>query len=190
MKENIKIDKKTRDKMKKSLTLFRLIPNQFEIDLYLCLSELPVPEIIDFLDEELELHFERGYIERELDCPSTFFGLGDARAVIVLRSWDDLLNVAPILAHEMMHVVTYVSSIVATNINHEETSEVWAYFMSFYMTICLALIKEHNEQSKKNTTKKKVAKKKAKAKKTKKAVITEEKTEAEETPVKKGKKNK
>ena len=177
MKENSKIDKKTRDKMKKSLTLFRLIPNQFEIDLYLCLSELPVPEIIDFLDEELELHFERGYIERELDCPSTFFGLGDARAVIVLRNWDDILNVAPILAHEMMHVITYVSSIVATNINHEETSEVWAYFMSFYMTICLALIKEHNEQTNKKASKKKSKKAKAK-KKAKKAVITEEVEEA------------
>lgn len=158
MKKDNKKSSKTNTKTKNNnAILFQLLPNQYEIDLYLCLTKAPVPSIIDYLNETLDLGFDENTdIDMESDCPSTFFGLKTPKAVIVLKEWEDPVFTAPILAHEIMHVITYVSSIVSVDIDHLNTSEVWAYFMSFYMAVGMELIKQHikNEREEKKKNKK------------------------------------
>ena len=142
------------NKENKKVVLFQLLPNQYEIDLYLCLTKVPVPSIIDYLNETLDLGFdETTDIDTTSDCPSTFFGLKTPKAVIVLKEWEDPVFTAPILAHEIMHVITYVSEIVSVDIDHLNTSEVWAYFMSFYMAVGMELIKQHMKTEKENKKK-------------------------------------
>ena len=184
-KKSIAVEKKSKNK---NVVMFQLLPNQYEIDLYLCLTKVPVPTIIPYLNETLELGFdETTDIDMESDCPSTFFGLKTPRAVIVLKDWDDPVMYAPILAHELMHVVTYISSIVSIDVDHLNTSEVWAYFMSFYMAVGMELIRLHKEKEAKDADKKKAREKKAKAKKktAKKEVKETKATTAPKKPVKK-----
>lgn len=170
MKKDNKKSSKTNTKTKNNnAILFQLLPNQYEIDLYLCLTKVPVPSIIDYLNETLDLGFDENTdIDMESDCPSTFFGLKTPKAVIVLKEWEDPVFTAPILAHEIMHVITYVSSIVSVDIDHLNTSEVWAYFMSFYMAVGMELIKQHIKSEKEEKKKNKKASVKTKNKKPKK----------------------
>lgn len=157
---------KPNKKTNKNVMMFQLLPNQYEIDLYLCLTKVPVPSIIPYLNETLDLGFDENTdIDMESDCPSTFFGLKTPKAVIVLKDWEDPVYTAPILAHELMHVVTYISSIVSVDIDHLNTSEVWAYFMSFYMAVGMELIR-----LKMNDDKDKAKKARERAKKKKKDI--------------------
>ena len=192
MKKDNKKSSKTNKKAKNNnLVLFQLLPNQYEIDLYLCLTRVPVPEIIGYLNDTLDLGFDENTdIDMESDCPSTFFGLKTPKAVIVLKEWEDPVFTAPILAHEIMHVITYVSSIVSVDIDHLNTSEVWAYFMSFYMTVGMELIKQHIKSEKEEKKKSKPIKKSKKLKKVTKLELEEVMNNPKEKPKKKTKKNK
>lgn len=193
MKKDNKKSSKTNIKTKetKNVVLFQLLPNQYEIDLYLCLTKVPVPQIIGYLNETLDLGFDENTdIDTESDCPSTFFGLKTPKAVIVLKEWEDPVFTAPILAHEIMHVITYVSSIVSVDIDHLNTSEVWAYFMSFYMAVGMELIKQHIKAEKEEKKKGKKVKKTKKLKKVTKLELEDAMNKPKEKPNKKTKKKK
>ena len=191
-KKNTKKTKSNKqNKENKKVVLFQLLPNQYEIDLYLCLTRVPVPSIIEYLNETLDLGFDENTdIDMESDCPSTFFGLKTPKAVIVLKEWEDPTFIAPILAHEIMHVITYVSSIVSVDIDHLNTSEVWAYFMSFYMAVGMELIKQHIKSEKEEKKKGKKTKGSKKLKKITKLELEEAMNNSKEKPKKKTKKKK
>lgn len=161
-------------RVKDSIKLFQLLPNQYEIDVFLCVSELPTPEIIPYLNETLDLGFDYDTLRNfDADCPMTIFSAKLPKAVVVLRSVDNVIDYSSILAHELMHVATFISAVVDININHEETSEVWAYFMSFYMTVCMEIVSRYKEW-------KREEEKKAKAKAKKRREIKKKKKEAKE----------
>ena len=188
MKKDNKKSSKTSIKTKetKNVVIFQLLPNQYEIDLYLCLTKVPVPQIINYLNETLDLGFDENTdIDMESDCPSTFFGLKTPKAVIVLKEWEDPIFTAPILAHEIMHVITYISSIVSVDIDHLNTSEVWAYFMSFYMAVGMELIRQHIKSEKEDKKKGKKVKRSKKLKKVTNLELEDVMNNSKEKPKKK-----
>lgn len=161
--------------VKDAIKLFQLLPNQYEIDLFLCISELPTPEIIPYLNETLDLGFDYDTIKSfDADCPMTIFSSKLPKAAIVLRSVDNVIDYSSILAHELVHVATFISSIVDVDIDHLHTSEVWAYFMSFYMTVCMEIVSRYKDWKKEEAKKAKAKAKKKKANRTNKEINEKE----------------
>lgn len=130
-----------------SITVWELIPNQYNYDIYLCLSNESSLDTYNLLNEKYCLEFEPGInFDDTLDIVNSTCAANQElrKCVIILNKFENTIEDQTHLIHELFHMIT----IIADNIHMEisqTTSEAWAYFIDFYYKICVLSLSEHLE---------------------------------------------
>lgn len=140
---------------KKETVVWELIPNQYEWNILLCLSKESYLDLINMFNEKYDLDFDQNLIAFPDINPVTLFNFDKRKAIIVLREYNQQCSDYSTLAHEITHIITAIGQALNIPIDFDNTTEVWAYFMSFYMDICIQSLNEHINSKKKKTTKNK-----------------------------------
>ena len=128
-----------------STTVWTLIPNQYERDIYLVLSDESFYDIVTLLNDKYEFGWQDGIDFKKddtLTAPCTIANDETFKIVIILNKFDGSVKSYSNLAHEIYHVMTHISNSVDAEMT-DETTEHWAYFLSFYMDICGQVLNEH-----------------------------------------------
>lgn len=135
--------KKNKDNI---INVWRLIPNQFEFDMYLCLSNnRPIKELIPIFNQKYGLDFDMKLIDtcKDQNSDCTLFNYQKKLIIIVLNEYtQSAMNYATI-SHQIFHIITFISDSLNIPIDHEHTTEVWAYFMSFYVNVCIEILNDY-----------------------------------------------
>ena len=128
-----------------STTVWTLIPNQYERDIYLVLSDESFYDVVTLLNDNYGFGWKDGVDftkDDTLSAPCTIVNDETFKIVIILDKFDGSVKCYSNLAHELYHVMTHISSVTDAEMN-DTTTEHWAYFLSFYMDICGQVLNEH-----------------------------------------------
>ena len=132
-------------KEKKKTIAWDLIPNQYEYRIILVLSN----ENFDKICIKLNKQFKFGYIKNKdfkkdepNPGPCVICNNDERICAIILDEFSNTVHNQCTLVHELTHVSTLISDNVGLKIN-EETTESWAYFISFYYKVCIECLLEH-----------------------------------------------
>lgn len=128
--------------------MWTLIPNQYEWDIHLCLANNATNEqLLQVFNQNYNLQFEQEDWCSQIN-PCTLFNVNNRTAIIVLRSYNKRYTDYSILSHQILHIITMIAQQYNIPIDFDNTTEVWAYFMSFYMDICIQTLDQHLMQQK------------------------------------------
>ena len=128
-----------------STTVWTLIPNQYERDIYLVLSDESFYDVVTLLNNNYGFGWKDGVDftkDDKLSAPCTIANDETFKIVIILDKFDGSVKCYSNIAHELYHVMTHISNSVNAEMN-DLTTEHWAYFLSFYMDICGQVLNEH-----------------------------------------------
>lgn len=142
--------KKNKNKNKQHTVVWNLIPNQYEYQILLVLSTESFHNICKKLNKEYDFDYREGIDynrNEEITIPCCIANDEKRICAIILNEYSNSVFDQTSLAHELFHISTIISDNIGLQIN-QETTEAWAYFMSFYLKICLECLNEHLEESK------------------------------------------
>jgi hypothetical protein len=128
-----------------SVIVWELIPNQYDFEVYLCLSDENATETYGVLNSKYELGFIPGEdFDNTLDHvdSSCIANFELRKAVILLNKFDNTVEDQSHLVHELFHLVTIIAHNIHTEIN-QTTTECWAYLIDFYYKLCMLSLTEH-----------------------------------------------
>jgi hypothetical protein len=128
-----------------------LIPNQYEYKMILVLSTESFHTICTKLNKHYGFDYREGidYNKNdEISLPCCICNDDKRICAILIDKFTNSVYDQTTLTHELFHAMTIISENVGLKIN-QETTEAWAYFLSFYLKVCLECLKEHLKQSKK-----------------------------------------
>lgn len=133
-----------------STILWTLIPNQYERDIYLVLSDDSFYNIVKLLNKKYEFDWEEDTDFSKNDNitpPCTISNGNKFKIAIILDKFDGTSKCYSTLAHEIYHVMTLIAQATGAEMI-DEASEHWAYFLSFYMDMCAQSLNEHIKKNK------------------------------------------
>lgn len=128
-------------------TVWTLAPNQYERTIYLVLSEEPFYDIITLLNEKYNFGWEESVDfakDDDFSAPCTITNDEKFKIAVILNNFDGSIKCFSSLVHELYHVMTHISERTGAKMN-DETTEHWAYFLSFYTDMCLQVLDEHSK---------------------------------------------
>ncbi len=118
--------------------VWELEPNQYEYQIFLILSDSSYEDIINILNEKHNFNIEN---KSSFSMPCTVIDENTNKIAIILNDFNKSIYDYKVLSHEIFHIITYIADNRNININ-SHTSECWAYFMSFYIELCLQCLNE------------------------------------------------
>ena len=133
-----------------STTVWTLIPNQYERNIYLVLSDDSFYNIVKLLNKKYEFDWEEDTDFSKNDNitpPCTISNGNKFKIAIILDKFDGTSKCYSTLAHEIYHVMTLIAQETGAEMI-DEASEHWAYFLSFYMDMCAKSLNEHIKKNK------------------------------------------
>lgn len=137
-------------KEKKKTIAWDLIPNQYEYRIILVLSNERFDQICIKLNEKFNFGYikDKDFKKNEPNPgPCVICNEDERICAIILDEFSNSLHNQCTLTHELMHVSTLISNNIGLKIN-EETTESWAYFMSFYYKVCMECLLEYVKDNK------------------------------------------
>lgn len=137
---------------KEKITVWTLIPNQYEWNIHLCLSKKTFKELIPIFNKNYNLDFNNEQMhelinDNKNDC--TLFNIKNKTAIIVLRNYTKKSHDYSTIAHEIFHVASMIAQQLQIPMDYDSTTEVWAYFISFYMDVIIQTLNEYLKEQKK-----------------------------------------
>ncbi len=124
---------------------WELPPNIFEYKIILVLSN----ENFDKICRKLNKKFDFGYTEGKdftynEPHPGPCIIANEEKRIcaILLPEWNNNSYDYSVLAHEIVHIITLISGDIEQTVDNN-TTETWAYLMSFYLRVCIDCLNEH-----------------------------------------------
>ena len=131
-------------------TVWTLIPNQYERQIYLVLSSESFYDVIKILNDKYGFDWIEGTDFNKNDdhkAPITVINGDGFKLAIILDKFTGDYKDYSVLAHEIYHVMTNIAKETGADMN-DDTSEHWAYFLSFYMDCCSQCLLETQKKKK------------------------------------------
>jgi len=122
-----------------------LIPNQYEYKILLVLSQDSFHNICTKLNKQYDFGYREGvdyYKNDPISIPCCIANDENRICAIILNEYNNTIYDQTTIAHELFHVMTCISTNIGLNMN-QETTEAWAYFISFYLKVCLECLNEY-----------------------------------------------
>jgi hypothetical protein len=136
-------------KKNKETVCWELIPNIFEYKILLILSDESFYTVVKKLNKNYNFGWEEGKdfdkSMTHVSDPCVIANEDERMCAILLPDWTDSTHDHSVLAHELTHIITLISENIQQGIN-QITTETWAYFMSFYMKVCIECLNEHLDE--------------------------------------------